>query len=77
MSVAKERMLERLVSSRSEIVNGFLALRNVLRRSWALALLVLRTLNTPVYMSEKSVVKRSAIARPMPPMLQLLCINVP
>lgn len=30
MSVAKERMLERLVSSTGEIVDGFLALRSVL-----------------------------------------------
>lgn len=57
-------------------MDGFLALRSVLRRSWALALLVLRTLNTPVHMSEKSVVKRSAIARPMPPNAPVT-INVP
>lgn len=76
MSVAKERMLERLVSSRGEIVDGLLALRSVLRRSWALALLVLRTLNTPVYMSEKSVVNRSAIARQMPPNAPVT-INLP
>lgn len=32
ISVAKERMLERLVSSRENIVDGFLALRSVLQR---------------------------------------------
>lgn len=67
ISVAKERMLERLVSSRENIVDGFLALRSVLQRCWLLGWLVLRTVKTPVYLSEKSAAKRSAIARPMPP----------
>ena len=52
ISVAKERMLERLVSSRGKMVDGFLALRSVFRRSWVLGLLVLRTVKTPVYVSE-------------------------
>ena len=52
ISVAKERMLERLVSSRGKMVDGFLALRSILRRSWVLGLLVLRTIKTPVYVSE-------------------------
>lgn len=76
ISVANERTLDRLVSSRSEMVAGFLAFASELRRSWLLALLVLRTVNKPVYLSEKCAVKRSAIARPMPPAAPVT-INVP
>lgn len=76
ISVAKDRTLERLVSSRSKTVAGFFAFASDLRRSWLLALLVLRTVNMPVYVLEKSVTKCSAIARPMPPAAPVT-INVP
>lgn len=69
-------MFDKLVSSRREIVIGFLALMSVLRSSWVLGCLVLRTVKTPVYLSEKSAAKRSAIARPIPPAAPVT-INVP
>ena len=52
ISLANERMLKKLVSSRGKMVDGFLALRSTWRRNWVLELLVSRTVKTPVYVSE-------------------------
>ncbi len=52
ISVANERTLERLVSSRGKMVDGVLALRSTWRRIWVVWLLALRTVKTPVYVSE-------------------------